>query len=109
MKNILTPFFALMLLVLAGCGESETRPPSNLDAGHDAGPTVTDAGPDASPDTGVDAGNPCFGTSGCFTDACSAAQASPTAPDLWFLNHCTSAYCAPFDNAARIPGYSGPP
>lgn len=119
MKNILLPSLYLFTCLAVGCGGTETTPP-NTDAGHDAG-NVTDLGVDANVDTdagadsgtdvdaGVDAGNPCLGNQGCFTSACTPAQATPSNTDAWFLNHCNDGYCSPFDNATRIPNYVGLP
>lgn len=120
MKKLLTQSLFLMLYVLAGCGEEgENRPP--VDGGvdthvaADTGPSETGVDTFVPPnDTGVDlgtpdAGNPCFGAGGCFTSACTPAEASPSDPDDWFLDHCNAGYCAPFDNATRIPNYVGDP
>lgn len=35
------------------------------------------------------------------------AKPKPTPDNLQFLNRCTDARCSPFDNAERIPGFTG--
>lgn len=118
MKKISISALFLLAYVLVGCNGGNSTPPTTTDAGSDSGTTQTDAGTDSGTtdvdsgteiDAGVDAGPTCVESTGCFDDTCSPTEASPSNPDLWFLNHCNSGYCAPFDNATRIPNYVGQP
>lgn len=94
MRALLCLVFATTLLA---CGE-RIRPAPTADAGSDASLPV-DAGSDAGDltDAGSDAGDPCLGTAACW-------QCPPTT-NVQFLNRCTEAECAPFDNATRIPDF----
>ena len=89
----------LALAVASACGGSSNP---HGDAGNplpDLGvDTGLDTGTDAGVDSGVDAGDPCVDPSGCY--AC-----TPTSTTQ-FLNACTAGACAPFDNVARIPGFT---
>lgn len=43
----------------------------------------------------------CVGTDGCFSASCTPQTTAD------FLNRCTDASCAPFDNVARLPLFNG--
>jgi len=84
---------ALLLVILIGACKDETNPVPDF-------PDATR--PDAAFDAPIDSPVACYldaGAAGCFQ--CAPVQLED------FLNACTDATCVAFDNAARLPLFTG--
>jgi hypothetical protein len=108
-SSLQTALLALALgLGAAACGDDDNPTPggppviglpdggpvTNLDAGLDSGVVTTDGGSDGS----VPPPANCTGAANCVCAPKTSVE---------FLNSCTTGACRPFDNKARIPGFTG--
>ncbi len=103
-----TVCFALALALApaaltAACSSDENAAPSGPSVFDPPGGGVGGSGGAAGSPAGGSAGAPsaCLDPTGCFSASC-APQANGD-----FLNRCTDAQCARFDNAARLPRLAG--
>jgi hypothetical protein len=110
-----TAFFAIVLvgaaLGFAACGDSgnpEPNPSLTTSSGPGGGVVLpTGSGGNGQGGTaGHGQGGSGGGTGGDCTGAANCYNCAPKKPDQ-FLNHCTDATCAPFDDVARLPRYNG--
>jgi hypothetical protein len=86
------------LSVPLACGEEENPEPSST---FTTGPGSSSSGNQGGGnDGGGGVGGNCEGPNGCFD--------CPPTQNVHFLNACTDAQCAFFDNEARLPLYEGP-